>query len=95
MFVCVSGNIGEERFVQFFEESLKGEEPEQFDSTMAQFMVCAKECRQAKVEERTEAERKQADVVRELTEAKEELEARIGECEQSGRLELEEIGRAS
>ena len=40
----------------FFVESLKGEEPSQFDTTMSQFMECAQACRQAKLDERSAAE---------------------------------------
>ena len=40
----------------FFVESLKGEEPSQFDTTMSQFMECAHACRQAKLEERAAAD---------------------------------------
>ena len=48
--MCVrAGNIPEDRFVAFFVESFKEEEPSEFDTTMEQFMVCAKECRDAKV----------------------------------------------
>ena len=50
-FVCL-GNLPEDRFVAFFVESLKGEEPSEFDTTMSQFMECAKACRKAKLDER-------------------------------------------
>ena len=54
--VCVAGNIPEDRFVEYFVETLKKEEDGQFDTTVEQFMECAKACRESKLAERKAAD---------------------------------------
>ena len=73
-FVCL-GNLPEDRFVAFFVESLKGEEPSEFDTTMSQFMECAKACRKAKLDERAAAEAELTAQVEQLATSKQELES--------------------
>ena len=58
--VCVAGNIPEDRFVEYFVEALKKEEDGQFDTTVEQFMECAKACREGKLAERKAADAEQA-----------------------------------
>ena len=58
----------------FFVESLKGEEPSQFDTTMSQFMECAHACRQAKLDERAAAEEERSSQLTQLAQSKNELE---------------------
>lgn len=53
--VCV-GNVPEDRFVAYFVESLKEEDESQFDTTLSQFMECAKACRKTKQEQRVAAQ---------------------------------------
>ena len=58
--MCVAGNIPEDRFVEYFVEALKKEEDGQFDTTVEQFMECAKACREGKLAERKAADAEQA-----------------------------------
>ena len=73
--VCVAGNIPEDRFVEYFVETLKKEEDGQFDTTVEQFMECAKACREGKLAERKAADAEQAARLEQLTREKESLEA--------------------
>ena len=73
--VCVAGNIPEDRFVKYFVEALKKEEDGQFDTTVEQFMECAKACREGKLAERKAADAEQAARLEQLTREKESLEA--------------------
>ena len=87
--VCVAGNIPEDRFVEYFVETLKKEEDGQFDTTVEQFMECAKACREGKLAERKAADAEQAEIMTSLNREKEALEQwveslsnEVAECEE-------------
>ena len=80
---CVAGNIPEDRFVEYFVESLKKEEDGQFDTTVEQFMECAKACREGKLAERKAADAEQAARLGQLTRDNAELQRQVLLLEQT------------